>query len=550
MARFGRGYPVPGERFQAQPEPVGPVVHEGAATLAGVGALAAGAVREQLGAATLSGTGGLTAAGTLPTPKAHTLTDNFATEDTAKWGNYTHADISASGGTLRCAGTTAFAAAVSAQKYDLSDSEIVVEVVAFPTLYAFIQAMNDGSTHGVWWDLDLISGDYTAKRRVASVDTTIGTVFEGPTTRWLKIAAVGNVVSWYHSANGTSWTQLGSSYTASFSITSLWFVLGAGADAGSEGGVTQYDNFNLAPTGPIVHEGAVALVGAGALTAAAVPVKPGAATLAGVGALTTAAEIVKPGAATLAGAGQLSATAVRVQLGAATLAGAGQLTATALREQFGAAVLAGLGQLVAGAVREQLGAATLTGVASLTAAAVRELPGAAPLTGVGQLTATAEAIPAAVEYLGAAVLTGDGLLAATATVISYDHTGWLYAGTATEVAGTWVNEPNAVGPSMGDVATWTTDTAGTATLELAGFAAQTGIPVGSVIGPMQVLVRHAEDPADEIVTVTAQAYVGATPHGAPITLTVDPAIHEDIVTVTDLDWADLADLRVQVTAVR
>jgi hypothetical protein len=216
-----------------------------------------------------------------------------------------------------------------------------------------------------------------------------------------------------------------------------------------------------------------------------------------------------------------------------------------------AADLAGEGALSAAGAAEAIAAATLAGAGSLAAGAVREQPAAATLAGAGLLSATATVETGAVTHEGAVALAGEGALSATAEVISYSHTGWLYAGSATEIDGTWVDEPNAVGPSTGDYATWTDGGAGTsAVLELASFAAQTGIPAGSTIGPVDVLVRHAENPAGDIASVTAQAYIGTTAHGDPIPLTVDAAVHEDTIQVADLDHADLADLRIQITASR
>jgi len=44
--------------------------------------------------------------------------------------------------------------------------------------------------------------------------------------------------------------------------------------------------------------------------------------------------------------------------------------------------------------------------------------------------------------------------------------------------------------------------------------------------------------------------VGATPVGSPQALTVGAGDHDDIITVTGLSAADLADLRVRIVAAR
>lgn len=156
--------------------------------------------------------------------------------------------------------------------------------------------------------------------------------------------------------------------------------------------------------------------------------------------------------------------------------------------------------------------------------------------GGGPTAAAAENAAAAASVDGAAVVAGTALL---------------YAGSAAGVSGSWVNTAGAVGSTQGDYATWTDSGAGTsATLELATFNAQAAVPAGSTVNDVKMVIRHGDSPAAAVASVTAQAYSGAAPVGAPQALTVADAPHDDVVTFTGLSYADLADLRVRVTVTR
>lgn len=127
----------------------------------------------------------------------------------------------------------------------------------------------------------------------------------------------------------------------------------------------------------------------------------------------------------------------------------------------------------------------------------------------------------------------------------------LYAGAATAVSGSWGTTANAVGSTTGDYAAWTeTGPASTATLELSGFDASSAVPDGAALTVVQLTVRHGESVDAPLGTLNAQVYLGATPHGDPVPLTLSTTVHEDAFGVTDLVYADLADLRVRVTATR
>jgi len=147
------------------------------------------------------------------------------------------------------------------------------------------------------------------------------------------------------------------------------------------------------------------------------------------------------------------------------------------------------------------------------------------------------------------VKTGSGAVAGVAAGTKVVTSGWRYAGSATSLSGPWANTPAAVGPTQGDTATWTTSGGGTAVLELAGFGLEQVVPAGAVVQQLGLRVRTAV-PQGTVDALTAQCYVGATPVGAAQPLVVDPASHEDVITVTGVAYDDLPDLRVQISATR
>lgn len=150
----------------------------------------------------------------------------------------------------------------------------------------------------------------------------------------------------------------------------------------------------------------------------------------------------------------------------------------------------------------------------------------------------------------AATAAGTGTAPAV-TVTTGVATTPLYAGTATAITGPWADTSNAVGSGQGTYATWADSGNGTsATLELAAFNAQPAVPAGATVNSVTFTIRHDETPAARIASVTAQPYLGATPHGSPQPLTVSDTIREDTITVTGLAYNDLTDLRVRVTITR
>jgi hypothetical protein len=186
--------------------------------------------------------------------KADTLTDNFATQDNAKW-TYS-AGASVVSGQLNITADANFYYIVSGSKYDLIGSSVVVEVP---------QAANGGANPGYTWlrvgtDLlgsndNLLSlhaafGVLRAQRVQGNVETLVQTdAYNATTHRWLRIRESAGSIYWDYSADGLSWTNYRTD-TTTILLGSLDIMLRGGADSGSY--TAQFDNFNVAPTVSVV----------------------------------------------------------------------------------------------------------------------------------------------------------------------------------------------------------------------------------------------------------------------------------------------------------
>lgn len=358
------------------------------------------------------------------------------------------------------------------------------------------------------------------------------------------LAATGLVTEF-----GTATLTGSGAFTASALVTELGSAVLAGAGT-------------LTDTAVAAHPGSTALAGSGALSATAGVTEQGGVALAGTGVLSASSSVTPSAATALAGAGSLTATPVQTSFSTATLTAAGTLTATGVVTESGAAALAGSGILaLTGAVTE-LATAALSGAGALAAAGVATSVAATALVGAGLLAAAG-----LVTESGAETLSGAGGLSATASVTELAvatlagagsltaagiiSTAALYAGAANSVSGPWANLPGAVGPTLGDYATWTSSTAGdTATLDLTGFGADTILP-GSTVQSVTVAVRHHESDTTAIASLQAQLYIGATPLGSLATLTKRTVDGDDLFTITGgITYADLANLKVRLVSTR
>jgi hypothetical protein len=309
-----------------------------------------------------------------------------------------------------------------------------------------------------------------------------------------------------------------------------------------------------------VSAAAAAPGGAKTVVVAGAIVKAGTGALAGVpgGGKTVLLPITTTKAGTAArsgapgGAKQVTAAQIVAKAGTATVVGApgggksvvGGAVIVKAGTAAAAAVSGGGKQVTAPITTVKAGAAAAVGVPGGLRSVEHSKTGAAAIGGAPGGVKTLAA-PGSISKAGSGVAVG--VPGGAARV----QTGWLYGGSATDLDGGWVDLPGAVGPSTVDVpATNTGSGAAALTLEVAGFGADARVPYNAPLDPIAVWVRHAEDPPELFSAVQARVFVGATPVGAAQPLTVAAGEHDEIVWVSGLLYADLADLRVRVVATR
>lgn len=165
-------------------------------------------------------------------------------------------------------------------------------------------------------------------------------------------------------------------------------------------------------------------------------------------------------------------------------------------------------------------------------------------------TGTATAAGGSGQFIAAsdatfATLTGTATAAGEvgSMVLGISATGGTASGTG------WVDPTNATGAPNDTYATWTTevDAATSDPLIISNFGTWADIPAGATIESVEIRVQHHESTTGSpIQTVTAQAYLGATPLGTPTNLTLSLTDRDDVLTPT----LSLAELQGNTLAVR
>ncbi|HEX2202870.1 MAG TPA: vanadium-dependent haloperoxidase [Longimicrobium sp.] len=196
-------------------------------------------------------------------PQTHELVDTFSNDvrDSAKWNSYgsTVADLREVNGRLEVRPTggasSSYAGYESDDTYDLTDSELRVEVVralrAVPGTETYVGVeTSDAAGNEIYFVIqngrlyaqEEISGTTFTRRRVA---------YEPQRHRWLRIRELNDVVYWETSRDGETWELLVHS-ARSFAVTSLYAGVGAGTyQAVAAPGVAIFDNVNVVPAGPV-----------------------------------------------------------------------------------------------------------------------------------------------------------------------------------------------------------------------------------------------------------------------------------------------------------
>ena len=398
--------------------------HDGAATLTGVGTLAAtGALDPPEGAATLTGVGTLAGTGERVYLAAATVTGQ---------------------GTLSAVGdATVEGAATVTGLGTLSAVGILVTVEGAATVTGL------GTLSAAATTVHLAAATVTGEGTLVATGSLAPIDGAATLTGLGTLAATGErVVDGAATATGVGTISATGArvYVAAATLTGQGTLIAAGV---------------LDPV-----DGTATLTGVGTLTASADSTNDGTATLTGVGTLAAAGILVTvEGAATLTGEGTLAAAGILDPVdGAATTTGSGTLAATgALVPPVGAASLIGAGVLTPSGVLDPVeGTSSLTGQGTLLAIAEGGVVGAATLTGVGTLAAAAQAV-----YNGISSVAGMGTFAATGALI-VDATSSLYGeGSLTLGAGALLVQGTATVDGVG-------------TLAADGFYVRTG--TGTLVG--------------------------------------------------------------------
>lgn len=300
-----------------------------------------------------------------------TLTDDFGSEDGAKWTGYASANVGVVSGELSVTGNND--TLVSVNSYNLTGSSAYVKVVSAG--FAFQFSVYDGTflggplSKGALFAYDGVDLIYIA----GDGSTGAGTVTYNATShKWLRIRESGGSVFWDVAPDGSTWTNLSS---VAFPAT--------GVKVEFAGDSTLFDNFNT--------PGGASLTGAASLAVTAAPTSAAARTHNASASLAVTA--------TPTGVGTLAAT------GNTSLAVTTGLTAAATRTHNATASLAET--------------ATPTGAVTNAGVVDAALPVTATPTSVGSrnqdLTASlpVTATPAAAITRS---VTADSSLAATATI--------------------------------------------------------------------------------------------------------------------------------------
>ena len=183
--------------------------------------------------------------------KAHTLVDDFNdnSTDTSRWNAFGHVAETNQRLEIRPLGGQ-YSGYTSASTYDLTDSEVRVEMVhsirVVPSAQAYLSLETAaGEMLSLWVEGTLLM----CLRKAGGVMTELAAYPYDPAAhRWLRIRHFSGAVHWEASPDDGSWTTLASEAPA-IPLTALTVVLAAGKYAtDANAGVTVFDNLNV-PSG-------------------------------------------------------------------------------------------------------------------------------------------------------------------------------------------------------------------------------------------------------------------------------------------------------------
>jgi hypothetical protein len=187
--------------------------------------------------------------------KAHTLVDNFSDNsvDTTKW-NPSVGTTRETNGRIEIpllSGSTGNGSLHAQAPYDLTNSEVRVELVRAPLRHASVEAylivLNTAGTY--YLKFIVLNGTLIASQWLNGTldDRTLGT-YDPAVHRWLRLRETNGVVHYETSPDGVTWTTLFSNADP-FSLSSVYIRFGAAAyQAVPSPGMAIFDNFNVQNT--------------------------------------------------------------------------------------------------------------------------------------------------------------------------------------------------------------------------------------------------------------------------------------------------------------
>jgi hypothetical protein len=206
-----------------------------------------------------------------------TLTDDFTTKNTAKWGWGAGAAVAS--GRLSLPLNTSYSGYITTADvgvgYDLTNSSLLWQVAQYGNpagtsgqFYAKLDIAGSTDVNTLSWVVN--GGTLVAQRTVGGTTTQIASIpgVNATAHGWLRIAHAGTTVTWSYSADGRTWTAA-ATWSPTFSITNMWVSFGAGywdsAETAAGNTPVLIDNVNLPPAAAPAFSGSLALTGAGTL---------------------------------------------------------------------------------------------------------------------------------------------------------------------------------------------------------------------------------------------------------------------------------------------
>jgi hypothetical protein len=192
--------------------------------------------------------------------KAHTLVDNFNDDaiDTTRWSVYANPApasqrLRETNGRIEirpASGATGYSGLAANTQYDLTSSEVRVEVVgALRNVAGCEQYLNLGPDASNRLVITIAQGSISFAQRVAGVVTNLEVLpYDRVAHRWIRIRERAGTTYWETSSDGTEWVTR-ASRTNPFTLTSVGVDIAAGCYlAVPAPGMAVFDNVNVQNT--------------------------------------------------------------------------------------------------------------------------------------------------------------------------------------------------------------------------------------------------------------------------------------------------------------